>query len=552
MAKNISNKTKQYFIEWTKCKNSFDYFCPRYIKIEIPGEDVLLKPYSEQSDFIKKIIDDHFVLSLKSRQIGISTIVQAYTTWITTFYKNVVIGIISKDAPEATDFSRTICGMIDKLPPWMRPKFKKRAERSFILDNGSKCYASPVAPNAPEKTLRGKGITVLIIDEAAFIKYIDTAWTAIVPALSTNQKHARMNNIPYGTIILSTPNKTMGVGKWFYQKYCDSNESINMFTCKTIYWRNIPELANDPEWYETTCKLLDNNKKKIDQELELKFIPTEGSFFESDIAMKLQETKNDPIKILKIFNGEIWIFKEPENNRYYISGVDTAPEFGSDKSGIEVFDYETLEQVWEFRGKCKVEDFIKILKLAVFQYPGLIVIENNSYGNQVIEAMNTAEYSTQIYKEKRKSTPGKGKAATIKHIPGLSTNSKTRPLMIDALYSYVTEYPECIKSERLKLELIGLVSKENGRVEADTGGHDDLALSSAFCYYVRKYDPPKMIDIQGKADLNNEISNIVKLNDIIPATFNSSELKQHIKKNIIQNPDESFNGIVDIFELIRG
>ena len=50
-------------------------------------------------------------------------------------------------------------------------------------------------------------------------------------------------------------------------------------------------------------------------------------------------------------------------------------------------------------------------------------------------------------------------------------------------------------SKRLILELIGLVEKKSsGKIEADTGCHDDLALSVALCFYVRKYDPPLMLD----------------------------------------------------------
>ena len=76
----------------------------------------------------------------------------------------------------------------------------------------------------------------------------------------------------------------------------------------------------------------------------------------------------------------------------------------------------------------------------------------------------------------------------------LSNNSKTRPLMIDSLYSYVTQFPGIVKSKRLAFELIGLVEK-HGKVEADTGCHDDLAISAALAFYVRKYDPPLMLDI---------------------------------------------------------
>jgi hypothetical protein len=122
----------------------------------------------------------------------------------------------------------------------------------------------------------------------------------------------------------------------------------------------IPELADDPDWYNTQCRLFDNDQKRIAQELELKFLPTEGSFFESDTVEAMQNSTKEPIEKVRIYNGEIWKFDLPQKGKFYIMGVDTAPEHGNDKSAISVWDYETLEQVWEYQGKCKVLDFVKL------------------------------------------------------------------------------------------------------------------------------------------------------------------------------------------------
>jgi len=487
----IKEKTEKHILEYMTCKKDFSYFCSHYILLELPGGDKYLKPYGPQIGLTDLITKDHYALVLKSRQIGISTIIQAYSCWLCIFNKNVVVGIISKDGKEATDFARAIRGMIDKLPNWMKPPkgesgkgFNKRTEQSFILTNGSKVYASPVNPIEPDKTLRGKAITFLVIDEAAFIRNLDSAWTGMVAALSTNQMHARKQNIPHGTVVLSTPNKTVGVGQWFFNRYKNSIAGNDIFKPYIIHWKQIKQLAEDSEWYNIQCRLYGGDQRKIQQELELKFLPAGGSFLEEKTIEILQDSNFEPIEKIKIFNGEIWKFANPIPNRYYIIGVDTAPEHGEDKSALTIFDYETLEQVWEYQGKCPVMDFIKIVRLAIHQYPGLLVVESNSYGNQIVEHLNRSEYSISLYKEKRGE----------QLIPGLSTNSKTRPLMIDALYSYITEFPECIKSKRLILELIGLVEKSSGRVEADSGCHDDLVLSVALSFYVRKYDPPLMLD----------------------------------------------------------
>ncbi len=519
----IQSSAQKYVQEWLNCKNSFDYFCAKYILIEMPGGDIFLNPYKPQSELIKTINRDHYVLVLKSRQIGISTIIQAYSAWLVTFFDNVVIGVVSKDGKEATDFARFIRGMCEKLPKWMGVTFEKKTEQSFILTNGAKVYVSPVNPNAPEKTLRGKAITFLVIDEAAFIKFLDTAWTSMIPALSTNQMHAKRANVPYGTVVLSTPNKTVGPGKWFYEKYQRAVNGDDIFTDFIIHWRDVEELAEDDGWYETQCRLFENDPNKIQQELELKFLATTGSFYNDRITQVLQEIDTEPIERIKLFNGEFWRFKQPMPNTHYIIGVDTAPEHGEDKSTITVWDYQHLEQVAEYQGKCRVADFVKVVKVAAAQYPGTIVVESNSYGNHVVEEMMSSEFSSMMYKEKRGNTL----------VPGLQTTAKTRPLIIDALYSLITEFPEIVKSKRLVLELIGLISKPSGRVEADVGCHDDLALSAGLCFYVHKYDPVLML--QNNTVASALFTDIMSLNEYGPTRMTDASIMKHVKNHLSEN-----------------
>jgi len=202
----------------------------------------------------------------------------------------------------------------------------------------------------------------------------------------------------------------------------------------------------------------------------------------------------------------------------------------------------TLEQVWEYQGKCKVLDFVNVVKVAATTYKkSVIVVESNSYGNQVVEYLNASEYGPQLYKEKRGNN-------TL--IPGLSTNSKTRPLMIDALYSYITQFPESVKSERLALELTGLVSKANGKVEADTGCSDDIALSAAICFYVRKYDPPLALamNMTDGSMITNDLKDILNYNvGYSDVEFTDQSIMRYIK----QHPEEN-NPYIDTISFFKG
>lgn len=538
-----TKQTKEFRIsEFIRCKSDFYYFCKNYMMIEMPGGNIELKLYNKQRELVNLLHTLHYVIVLKTRQIGISTVIQAYICWLHTFYDNVVVGIISKDGSEATSFARIIMGMIDKLPVWLAPKYLKRSEQTYILDNGCAAYATPINPNAPEKTLRGKALTFLIVDEAAFVGHIDDAWTGMMPSISTNQMHAKRNGIPFGTIIISTPNKTVGMGKWFYSRWVFANSGNDIFHPFEIHWKMIPELANDPEWYSTQCRLAGGDIRKIQQELDLKFISTSGSFLDEPTITKLQDIDIRPIEKMKIFGGECWTFERPQRDHFYIMGVDTAPEHGTDKSAITVWDYQSLDQVWEYQTKCQIIDFIRVVKMACSLYPGLCVVEiTGGYGNQVLESLERSEYLSMVYKQKR------GEAKKV--YPGLSTDIHTRPLIIESLYSYITELPNIVKSKRLALELIGLVNKKGGRVEADTGCTDDLCLSAAIAFYVRKWDPPMMLS-KTVPGVSEDFMDVVLMNDpsYHPADDRGAEV--HIKEMVQEIRDEKPNSaFVDILSL---
>jgi hypothetical protein len=126
--------------------------------------------------------------------------------------------------------------------------------------------------------------------------------------------------------------------------------------------------------------------------------------------------------------------------------------------------------------------------------------------------------------------------------------------MIDALYSYVSQFPEMVKSRRLALELVGLISKPNGKVEADVGCTDDIALSTAMAFYVRKWDPPLSINLQGSeaGDFLKEIMGLntdnqrVRKPDMLPE---NSQIMKDIRKKV---EDGDVKGFTDILGMYRG
>jgi len=577
--KPLTAEQKHRISEYIKCKKDPIYFMEHYIKLSLAGGDVAVKLYDRQIDFIKDFLEKHYLIVCKSRQTGVSTITQMLCAHMCVFYKNVVIGAVSKAGAESSDFARKTISMIDTLPEWMRPTFIVRNSQSFILDNGCQFYANQVNDSNPEGLFRGKALTFLVIDEGAFIPKIDDAYTGVAPTLFKSHSAAKANNVPYGTIIISTPNKTIGKGKWYYQTWTNSINGDSIFQPFKLHWTMIDEFKNDPLWYKTQCELLGNIHWKIAQELDMQFIASSNSFLPTEIIEQLNKCYIDPKQKMKLFNYEMWQFSDVDQSRFVLIGIDTASQSGSDNSTVEVFDFETFVQVAEFKGKLRVDDFCKIISLVTKIYPNNIIIpESNSYGNQVCEYLTKSGsfyniYQSKVGDQKNKTTDNSAKQ---KYKYGLSTTPYNRPLMIDALYTLIKEDPTIVKSERLALELIGLVDNGRGKIMAEEGEQDDLSLAMSFCAYVRTYDPPLgvskdiksqsvMDDMLDVAKWNNQQINMVapeltELKNMSDDNQNEDRitntdkmnrvLGKYIKQNLI-NPQGGSNGVIDIMKLLE-
>ena len=500
--KNISPEQIARGQLYLSYKNDIVKWAEECVYLPTSGADELVKLYIPQKRILSSFYTDHFLVLLKSRQTGFSTISQIIVSHIATFYNNCVMGIISRDGAEASDFNRKVMDIISKQPTWLQPGFKVENAQNFITKTGSQLWSSAISPSNPGKVFRGKAIVLLILDEAAHTKYIDEAWTGMAMSLSKAQDVARKKNLPFGTIVLSTPNKTQGIGKWYFQRW---QQAVTDPTCiwkaHKIHWTEIPEFVENPLWYKQQCDLLGNDPGKIAQELELEFISTENSIWPEYIQRELQQTREQPIEIINVTpKAQLWRFLEINRKRFYLVGVDTASDFGSDFSTIQVVDYETMEQVMEFKGKMPVKDFVGIVRFIVKIVPhNMIIVENNSYGNQVCEELfYDTGYHYNIYgawKEVNLSGGGKAK----KFQPGLSTNVQTRPLIMDSLFTYVSEHTNMIKSNRLALELVGLADNGN-KIQADLGSTDDLVLAYAFCCYARQY-LRKTLNLDAESDI---------------------------------------------------
>jgi len=465
---------KEIIAEIVKCGKDSSYFINNYAKISHPLKGLIpFKTYPYQDDVLNDFNDHRFVIVLKARQLGISTITAAYIVWLMLFYRDKNVLVIATKFQTAANLVKKVKNIMQNVPPWLRIADIKIDNRtSFVLTNGSEVKAASTSGDAG----RSEALSLLVIDEAAHVDGLDELWTGLYPTLSTGGR----------CIALSTPN---GIGNWFHQTWVDgeTNPKTQWHNIK-LHWTVHPE--RDQEWRDEQTQLL--GEKGAAQECDCDFISSGHTVIDGSILQEFELKCTEPIERRGYDNG-YWIWKYPDYSRDYVVIADVARGDGADFSTFHVIDVETIEQVAEYKGKLPPKDFGNMLISVASEWNNaLLAIENANIGWAAIQPAIDRGYQNLFYTYKddgyvdvdiqlRKGYDTKDKS---KMVPGVSTTARTRPLMISALEMYMREGSPIIHSKRLIQELFVFIW-ENGKAQAQRGYNDDLVMAFAIGLWLR-------------------------------------------------------------------
>jgi len=225
--------------EYKKCAADPAYFMKKYCKIQHPSKGTVnFNLYPFQENAVREFRDNPKNIILKCRQMGISTLTAGYSMWMMTFHKDKSILVIATKQDVAKNLVTKVRFMNDNLPSWMRQKEVENNRTSLRLKNGSQIKAVSASGDAG----RSEALSLLVVDEAAFIDQIDEIWTSVQSAMTHGGGNA---------IVLSTPN---GMGNWFYRMWKESEEGIQKFNTIKLHWTLHPEY--DQLWRDEQDVLL--------------------------------------------------------------------------------------------------------------------------------------------------------------------------------------------------------------------------------------------------------------------------------------------------------
>lgn len=476
-------------IEYAKCALDFFYFANKYVRILHPKKGaVRFICYAYQHRVVSDFEKYRFNLISKFRQGGLTTLAEIWGMWRCMFKLDQQIMLLSKTDREAIAAGEIINRAIEHFPNWLKPSLQGKwndHHKQFYDTGGSLYFFTPEAA-------RGRAITYLILDEAAFIPDMDKHWKAMFPTLSAGGN----------CIVISTVN---GLGNWYEKMYHRSKRTGRPFHIQDLEYTEHPEY-NDPTWVADQKSQL--GEKGWLQEVLRSFLGSGETYIPAHIVADLVEsTQNNPPK-RKLFKkwvntllkdedsddetfqeyddswereGAMWVWKEPIDGNEYTIGVDTAEGVGDDgdNSVIEVFNNATMEQVAEFySNKIQPYQFAQVLnEIAIFYNHALVVVENNGSGGAVLTNLQHHLFYDNIYFEKPTSKLPKA---------GMKITVSNRLTVLEALQQRCINGSIKINSRRLIQEITTFVhSPQTGKIAAQKGEHDDAIMASAITLFVR-------------------------------------------------------------------
>lgn len=513
--------------------------------------------------------ENFFIDGLLTHNTGLSVITAGYCAWRLMFGKDERVLVIANDGAGAIRFLETCKQFIDYLPDFLKPPkigtsiYKTENKKMLQFHNNCQIEAKAASPQAG----RGEALTLLVLDEVAFIKDASDIWKAASTALSMTRGDAILISTPYGT------------GNLYHDIWTKAEAGKNDFNPVEIHWTQNPMASEDLEWkidddgerypwspwYDDQCTRLNNDPIAIAQELDLSFEGSKHLVIDAKILRKYKDRiMHEGIEPLCYFDWKVetenfthdrtpfYIWELPVEGNNYIIGGDVSRGDGRDYSTLELINVETMTQVGELQVKVDPDQLADIVyKVAKIYNNAFVAIEVNSMGSATtFRLKNQLKYTNQFFCKNYKDFYVKAssyKEATMYKdgalVPGFQTTSKTRPLMMANLIQIMREKQVIINSKRLLSEFDTFV-KVKDKEQHEKGFNDDLIFAWAIALYMRNTEYENATKSRDQA---KQMLKYFNLNGKSPMRDNTPEqVRRASRKKEGENSEKKRKGISPI------
>jgi hypothetical protein len=459
--------TQKQLDDFIKCcdpKTGYLYFMDNFFYIQHPTKgSMVYHPWAYQERLIHTYHNYRFSISLMPRQSGKSTSAAGYLLWYAMFNPDSTILIAAHKYTGAQEIMQRIRYAYENCPDYIKAGVTTYNKGSLDFENGSRI----VSATTTENTGRGMSITLLYLDEFAFVRptIAEQFWTSITPTLSTGGK----------AIITSTPNSDedqfaliwKGANKT-EDSYGNQTElGVNGFKAYRAYWHEQP--GRDDKWAEEMKAQL--GEDRFNREIGCEFIIADETLINPNTLIELSGI--EPLQRM----GQVRWYKKPEKGNIYVVGLDPSLGTGGDPSAIQIFEANTTTQIGEWKhNKTDIPNQVKLLAqinkyiVECTNEPNNLYysIENNSIGEAALVSIH--EYGEANISGIFLSEPGKKRK-------GFNTSHKVK-------LAACAKFKTLLESKKLQINSRSLISElktfiaSGGSYAAKMGDTDDLVMST--------------------------------------------------------------------------
>lgn len=463
------------------------FFFSQFIWVINPVQGkVKFNLYPFQKSVLYWFLKERFNIILKFRQAGITELIAMYCLWLAMYHPNKNINIISIKDTVAKKVLKKIKFMYKNLPWYLQTPLENGRSSdigtatTLVFTNGSIIESIPTSDQAG----RSEALSLLVIDEAAVVRWASTIWASAFPTLSTGGS-AIINSTPYGT------------GNFYHNLWVESIAGSKPINPIRLDWRMHPE--RDDEWYETMSRVL--GPRRTAQEIDGDFLSSGNTVFDlMDIKAIEYQLSDYPI-IRRRLKGQYLEFNEPNDNTSYFIGADCATGRSLDYSSFTCMDSNGEEAV-VYKGKMPLNKYARLLGDTGIRYnDALLAPETNDIGIAVTLALQDEGYPNLYHSKKTLKKKGERRSKE-ELIPGWLTTSKNRSLIIEGLEKDIREDNIIIKDPFFVQESYTFIYDSTGRpiamgkrkvnssididLEGETYSDDDI-FGKAITNHIRKY-----------------------------------------------------------------
>jgi len=364
--------------EWAASSRSFAFWIHTYGQLYDATTRgwVAMRLWPAQVEVADTLQQNHLVIMLKARQLGMSWLAAGYGLWLMLFRPAATVLLFSKRDDEAVHLLNfRLRGMYQRLPEWMQSRgIVVDNSHELRLTNGSLALAFPTTGG------RSYTATLAVVDEADHCDNLDELLDAVKPTVDAGGS----------LVLLSTVDKSRPESP-FKRIYRAAKAGENSYASIFLPWSARPERS--PEWYD------DVRRDVLARSGSLDSLYAEYPATDFEALAPLSSDRRFAAEWLQRCDGTaavalaggpavigLVMWSAPQPGAGYVIGADPAegnPQ--SDESAASVIDAATGEQIAVLAGRMDPSVFGAALDTVAGWYNGAgVLVERNNHGHAVL------------------------------------------------------------------------------------------------------------------------------------------------------------------------